>query len=830
MTLLHHLGAKLQSWLEGDDPFAWESQSPSTSEMAKLLERHSLSGQLPYVAYDPEQGIYHNQSTVGFTLACSPLVGSTQSIQRTLSRLFSSAIPEGGIAQVILYASPRIAPPLEAYCNARRQASEVHRVSAHNLAVFLNAGAYEPLFAKDTVLVRDFKVYFSLSLDNEAENVISQLKESRIQIATSLENAGISNRLVPPSELLGLIRELSEGSLSTHPVFVPYNPEQDLSRQATSIESQLLLKNNHLQLGSRFDVRVLAAAQFPEISTQANMQDLIGHSIERSGKMACPFLYVLNVHMPEQGSKQSRALLKSHRWDKLANGPLRKWVPLSRDTHQDWEASKRRINLGDKWVELQFLVALYAKPELAHRMETLVKDHFNSQGWILKSTGSLSFPAWLSCLPMTGHPEIMQDALKYGLAKTVLASNAASLAPFQGEWKGNGSNENHCDPILLMTGRKGQLITWSPFDNRNQGGNFNIAIAGKSGSGKSFVMQMIEQSIHAIGGQVWVIDEGRSHQKTCELLEGRMIDFSDSDICLNPFTHIKVMNDQQMTLLKPLVAMMVSQKRETTELEDAFIEQSIRETWEKFGNQNSITHIANALKARREPLAQDLGQMLFPYTKDGMYGRFVEGAATLQFDNRFTLLELGGLKQRPQLQPIVMMMYIHQITQYLERQPRDKPKLLANDEGWRHLFTPKTAKFLEEVARTIRKHGGSLMIGTQGINDFYSTPTGVSIFENSDWVLMLKQKAESIKALKNSQRILMDAHMEELLDSMMTVPGKFSEIMIYGPHGYSIGRFMVDRFTQILYSSNAEDFEAVASLRKQGLSLVEAVQQRAGEV
>jgi len=828
MSVLHQLGAHLQHWLEGDDPFAWESQHPTVNEMAKLLERHHLSSQLPYVAFDEEQGVYHNQSTIGFVLACSPLVGANSSIQRTLSRLFIN-LPEGAIAQVLLYASPRIATPLEAYCMARQQASQIHQVSARNLALYLNRGAYQPLFLEDSLLVRDFKVYFSLTLDNEFEvDALHRLLEARVQIMTSLENANIHSASLEPAALLGLIRELSEGQLSTMPEKVLYDPKQNLSRQATTIESTLLLKKNRLQLGSHFDIRVLCAEQFPTLCTQADMQDLIGNSIERGGKIGCPFLFVFNVYMPPQASVQTRAALKSHRWNKLAHGPLKRWVPLSVDVSFDWEHSNRQINLGDKWVQAQFLVALYATPLNANRMETTVKDHFSSHGWSLKSAGPLSFPAWLSCLPMTGTGASMQDAMQYGLAKSILASNAASLAPFQGEWKGNGSYEQHCDPILLMVGRKGQLITWSPFDNKNQGGNFNIAIAGKSGSGKSFVMQMIEQSIHAIGGQVWVIDEGRSHQKTCELLEGRMIDFSEHDICLNPFTHIQIMNDEQMLLLKPMVALMATQKRETTELEDAFIEQAIRETWSQYGNDNSITHISTWLSHHPSLIAKDLSQMLFPYTKDGMYGRFVEGRATLNFENRFTLLELGGLKQRPDLQPIVMMMYIHQITQYLERAPRDTPKLLANDEGWRHLFTPKTAKFLAEVARTIRKHGGSLMIGTQGINDFYSTPTGVAIFENSDWVLMLKQKAESIKALKNSQRILIDSYMEELLDSMVTIPGKFSEIMIYGPHGYTIGRFMVDRFTQILYSSTAEDFEAVASKRQQGLSLVEAVQQIAG--
>jgi TraC protein len=229
-------------WLEGDDPSIWQSMSPTTGEMAKILERHSLSSQLAYRAFDPEQNIYHNASTVGFVLGCSPLVGATSSIQRTLARLFTSAIPEGGCAQILLYGSPRIALPLEAYCKARANASEIHQVAAQNLALFLNQGAYKPLFSEDSVLVRDFKVYFSLTLDNSYEKeALYQLQESRIQIATSLENANIYNYAVEPPELLGLIRELTEGNISTCPERVPYDPKRSIAEQATSIESHVLL-------------------------------------------------------------------------------------------------------------------------------------------------------------------------------------------------------------------------------------------------------------------------------------------------------------------------------------------------------------------------------------------------------------------------------------------------------------------------------------------------------------------------------------------------------------------------------------------------------------
>jgi len=824
MSLWRRLSSTLQTWLEGDDVFHWESQSPSVAELSRVLERYSLASQLPYEAYDEKLEIYHNQATLGFVLECSPLVGANLIIQKTLSNLFTTAVPEGGVLQVLLYASPKIAPPLEAFYAARLKKGEVHQTCARALTNYLKNGAYQPLFSHDHILIRDFKVYLSLTLDNESTDAVYQLNEAKTHIMTSLENANIASRPLVPLELIRLIRELNEGKIDTLPEPIAYSPDKNLSEQMVTLATHPLLRRNRLQMGEHFEVRVLAAEQFPQVFLQADMQELLGSSIERGGKIGCPFLFALNFYLPKCGEQQTRAAFKSARWAKLARGPLRNLVPLAEDVNQDWQTVNRRINLGDSFAQVQFLVALYANPSDANRLETMTKNHFGSLGWKLRSTGTLSFPAWLSCLPMFGHQALMADYMKYSLAKTILASNGASLAPFQGEWKGNGAMHDNLDPILLLVGRKGQLITWSPFDNQNQGGNFNIAIAGKPGSGKSFVMQMIEQSVHGIGGQVWVIDEGRSHQKTCELLQGRVIDFSKEHLSFNPFTPIQVLNDKAMTLLKPMLALMATQKRATTELEDSFLEQAIQATWQVNGQSNTITEIAHWLQSKKEPIAKALGQMLFPYTVHGMYGRFVEKPATLDFDNRFTLLELSGLKERPDLQPIVMLMFMYQINHYIEQSPRNIPKLLAIDEGWRHLFTKDTSKFLNEVARTIRKHGGSQMIGTQGISDFFESSTGISIFENSDWTLMMQQKPESIQALKKSSRIHMNEHMENLLESLTVVPGKFSEMMIYGPQGYTVARFMVDSFTRILYSSSAKEYEAVKTFREQGLSLIEAVQ------
>jgi conjugal transfer ATP-binding protein TraC len=116
-------------------------------------------------------------------------------------------------------------------------------------------------------------------------------------------------------------------------------------------------------------------------------------------------------------------------------------------------------------------------------------------------------------------------------------------------------------------------------------------------------------------------------------------------------------------------------------------------------------------------------------------------------------------------------------------------------------------------------------VGTQSVNDFYATPAAQAAFENSDWMCLLAQKPESIKQLKESKRISMDPTMEAMLTSIRTKQGTYAETMIYGPHGYAIGRLFLDPFSLILYSTKAEEFAAVQELTDGGLPLADAIEQ-----
>lgn len=96
---------------------------------------------------------------------------------------------------------------------------------------------------------------------------------------------------------------------------------------------------------------------------------------------------------------------------------------------------------------------------------------------------------------------------------------------------------------------------------------------------------------------------------------------------------------------------------------------------------------------------------------------------------------------------------------------------------------------------------------------------------NADWMFLLRQKAESVLALEKTDKLVIDKHMKDMLMSIKTVQGGYSEVFVHGGQmGHGIGRVLFDPFSLLLVSSKAEDFEAVRAYRDQGYSIVDALE------
>jgi len=216
--------------------------------------------------------------------------------------------------------------------------------------------------------------------------------------------------------------------------------------------------------------------------------------------------------------------------------------------------------------------------------------------------------------------------------------------------------------------------------------------------------------------------------------------------------------------------------------------------------------------------------MLYPYTRKGRYGRFFEGEMTLRSKNPFAVLELEELRGKGDLRSVVLLLLIYYIQTEMYSGERAQKKVVIIDEAWDLLGEGNTAKFIEHGYRRFRKYNGGIVTITQGINDLAKTDAGRAALENSDFLFLLRQKAESLMALKESGRVLMDGWLFELLSSLHTVPGRYSEVYVRTPIGAGIGRLVVDRFTQLVYTTNPAEYARVEECQRQGLTLVEAIE------
>jgi len=91
-------------------------------------------------------------------------------------------------------------------------------------------------------------------------------------------------------------------------------------------------------------------------------------------------------------------------------------------------------------------------------------------------------------------------------------------------------------------------------------------------------------------------------------------------------------------------------------------------------------------------------------------------------------------------------------------------------------------------------------------------------------MFLLRQKPESILALEKSDKLVLDQGMKQMLLSVKTQAGQYSEVFVHGGQmGHGIGRVLFDPFSLLLVSSKAEDFEAVRNYRAAGYGIVDAL-------
>ena len=800
---------------------------------------------LPWRAWDESGEFYVNEGGLGFVLEIPPFAGVDEGTLDALAGTLADSAPERSVVQVIHWASPRYGQAISQWAGPRETAGGLLAVMAKRREALLRGAGWRPLHAGGPPFtLNDCRVFLTASLPGrpgpEPETALGGFRRA---LEGALASIGTWARRTEPDELLSLAAELTapdiEGAYDGG-LMRPerrWSPRDPLHLQcaapgrAMSVTPAGLLF--HHPDGADVAVRVLTARAYPEVWPGWRGNALIGDFYRDFLQPGAPVLTALTVMMGEAADGE-RAFLKSARATQQAGTGIARYLPGLPEKARDWRFVTERLKEGERLVRACYAICVYAPPDAMDEAEQAVRAIYHGQGWRLGAERYAHLPAWLSCLPMAPAGGLDSDLARLGRMKTLLTSSVVNLAPVHGEWRGQRQNSD-APPALLLVGRRGQPAPWSPF--ANEAGNYNVAVTGKSGSGKSVLMQELVAGIAGAGGEAVVIDDGRSFQHTAEALGGAFIAFGKDPARLNPFAMIDKetaardgdYREECFAMLASVIGRMCRRRGRIDDVEAALIDEAIARAWEEAGNDADLGLVQKNLEAAGDRRASDMALALGPWRPGGAMGRLFEGGGTPALDAALTVFELAELKGRGDLQGVVLMLVVFLATQRMYHGPRTRPKAIVIDEAWDLLSGEDSKAFLEGAARRARKYRGALVTGTQSVNDYYANPAARAAWDNSDWVIFLAQKDESVELLKQEKRIHCDPGMERALKSLATVDGRHAELVLHGPDGWRVARLVLDRVSGALYSSRGPAFAAIEKLKSEGLTTEEAVLRIADE-
>lgn len=832
------------SYMKGD------SLEDVLHQWVKLPRLHRL---LPYESYDPNTRLFFNQGSTGFVFLAHPIVGAGLNDQQQMAQFFRQEgnLAEGTSIQFLLFASPNIGPHM-AYWRKERK-SPVFAKLAQRRSEFLEKKAFED---SQGLLIRDYRLIISYTVPGHITDAVEQqnLMGIRKEFRSVLDAMGIQTEDMDADQFISEVGSILNIDETTWPHKGQWNEFDPLNQQIVDTDKNFAIVENGLLLN---DGKLLCRSYIPKVSPKywslSNMDGFLGNLLERRQKVPCPFLMHYGIFVDSfQSTSRAKAYAKRESLEKAVVNGFSKYDPTVKAQYEESRELCEQLQMGERIVITSLSTTIFSKPDRIQENEQHLRSIWQDCGWVFQPTRYDHLPLLLSSLPMTwtlGQEKKGFNTKVYGCAtaleqmgkaKKTITKEAQNLLPIVAEWKGQDA------PGMPMVGRRGQLFFLNPFGAMLLPGsiaqtdhNFNISIAGAPGAGKSVCMNELMSCVMGIEGRVFVLDLGRSFKNNCKILGGEHIEFDiRHPVCLNPFSMIPegdtpediLEREEMLSMISPIIQVMAAPKIGTSDLENAYIDQAIRISWDNFGARSSIDSIKDILLLRDEMVAKNLGQALFSFSSEGTYGHFFNKQANASFENRLVVIETDHLRNYPSLMAVVIQMLILQINQIMAKGDRKTPFLIIIDEAWKLLSGKGTAEFIAEVSRTIRKYRGGLVTATQNLSDFFKkeSPAATEAFNCSAWKFIMYQESDVITSLKHHDQLssFVDTEYKEaLLRSIRSNPPHYSEVAIFGPQiDGVVGRLRLDPFSRLLYSTNAEEYRLIDELIKGGDSTEVAIE------
>ncbi|EAH5673589.1 TraC family protein [Campylobacter jejuni] len=808
--------------------------SLQTNVWNACMQRYKFSDFLPYMSYDSQKEYYiNNDNSFGTVFLCSPRIRMGESTAVAVEEMLGK-LPENMFIQFTLFGSKNIKDLVEYWKymhleRADRENNELLFKAIKNMGEFYYSKTKEGI--SNSMATRLKNYYLLVSIKSNSEEDVISYKHILKNILTS---NNFSPVVAEPEVLKPMLYELFNGNHDINNI-PNYDRTCYLNRQVIMPTTEMLIKDDELKIDGRSFIS-LTPQSFPQEAHIADFGEKLGDYISRAldnNQFKDTFLITASVCALSKKKtarvKGNHSMLLTQKW---SENIFRQFAAARKESVSILE---RIDNQKEKLYafDLNVIVSGDNYNEASLNASTII-SYWNKGGGkaiVLDEALGIHQLNLIASLPMGINKEYMFDiTAKY---RSMFPDQISQFIPLEADFKLN-------IPNLILFSRRAQIAGLDLFVSNS---NYNAYLVATSGAGKSVLLNMLAFNSYARNDRIFIIDQDNSFSKLCDTIDGQYLALDPlQPISFNPFSGLKN-NDREsfmddLNYLSDLIYMLGSSKNQDRALEDeklikAKTQAIMEELFLSKGNTMEVTDIRDELAKVDDQRFRDFADQLRPFCKEGIYGKYFNGPCEFNIEKEFIVTEFKGLEGHNDLRDPLIMLLIYHINQLMYMSSDRKSRIqIIIDEAHRFLGkNPKMDDFIEQAYRRARKYDASVIIATQGFDDIYNAKdgglsrAGTVIINNSAYKIFMKQTETSVNMLIKSEVFSLSETDKEILRSIMTLKGEYSELFLMTPDDVKLPyRLVMDKYFYYLTTTDPKDKAKIKELTDQGIPLGEAIE------
>ena len=368
-----------------------------------------------------------------------------------------------------------------------------------------------------------------------------------------------------------------------------------------------------------------------------------------------------------------------------------------------------------------------------------------------------------------------------------------------------GPPEGVGEPLMLFRNSYDSLTYFNPLSPKYIARNG--IVTGTTGSGKSFITNLITLGYFAKDPILIIVDIGGSYKKTINIFNGDYFELSFEN-SINPFATQNIAKRELFWSAILQVMLKDETKNGISNNEKYIIDKMIEYVIEHNIETPIISDFIDALKnikleSELTLLRDDLIRCLTIWTS-GQKGQLLNQRQTsLKIEKNIMGFDLKGLNDYPEIMEVIMFYLANVIWEKIEAQ-RSQKKLIIFDEVWQQFLSKQGSELLEELYRTIRKYDGSIWSISQSISDFADSPIAVSILQNIQFFYIMKQ-SDGTDYQTLGKLLNLSEEDVAIISTLESQKGLFSEAFIKTPDLKFLAKIVPSPFEYWLATTDGED-------------------------